>query len=125
MVSRDHCPAVAAAALAAASMLPSCSRARVCPDGATAIASGTSARSASSRPGVQFWPVSLLVASGEKASAWLGRNPTTSEVPPAPAAATSPPLSATPSGVTSDQRVAPAGRTNSCQKLFSTRPTRP
>ena len=34
-------------------------------------------------------------------------------------AATSPPLSATPSGVTSDQRLAPAGRTNSCQKLLS------
>ena len=57
-----------------------CSRARACPDGATASASGTSARAASSRPGVQVWPALLLVASGEKASPWLGRKPTTSEV---------------------------------------------
>src|SRR5580658_8590557 len=119
VVSRDHCPAAAAPAVAAASMLPSLSRARVCPDGAAAIASGTSARSASSSPGVQFLPVSLLTASGEKASAWLGRNPTRTDVPPAPPVATSPPLSATPSGVTRDQRLAPAGRTNTCQKLFA------
>ena len=38
-------------------------------------------------------------------------------MPPVPPAATSPPLSATPGGVTRDQRLAPAGRTNSCQKL--------
>src|SRR5580698_4966108 len=34
-------------------------------------------------------------------------------------AATRPPLSATPGGVTSDHWLAPAGRTKSCQKLFS------
>ena len=119
MASRDHCPAAAAPVVAAVSMPPSCSRARVCPDGATAIASGTSARPASSRPGVQLRPVSLLVASGEKVRPWLGRKPTSSEVPPAPLVATSPPLSATPSGVARDQRLVPAGRTNSCQKLFS------
>ena len=119
MLSRDQCPAAAAAASGAEEMLPSLSRASACPDGATASASGTSARAASSRPGVQFWPALLLVASGEKASPWLGRNPTTSEVPPAPPAATRPPLSATPSGVTRDQRLAPVGRMNSCQKLFS------
>src|SRR5580658_1714553 len=118
VVSDDQCPAVAAAAVGASSMLPSCSRASACPDAPTASASGTSARSASSRPGVQFRPASLLAASGEKARPWLGRNPTSSDVPPAPPAATSPPLSATPSGVTSDQRVAPVGRRKSCQKLL-------
>ena len=41
----------------------------------------------------------------------------TSAVPPP--ARTSPPLSAVPGGVTSFQRVLPAGRMNSCQKLLS------
>jgi len=116
VTSRDHCPAAAAPAVGARSMLPSCSSARAGPDGAAAMASGTSARRASSRPGVQFRPVSVLAASGEKARSWLGRNPTSSE-PPVPAA-TRPPLSATPAGVTSDHVLAPAGRTKSCQKLF-------
>ncbi len=48
---------------------------------------------------------------------WLGRNPVTSACPPP--ARTSPPLSAVPGGVTSFQRVLPAGRMNSCQKLLS------
>ena len=116
MVSGVHCPAAAALAVGAAVMVPSCNRARARPDGSTAMAPGVSARLASSRPGVQFFPVSVLVASGEKARLWLGRKPTTSEV--LPPAATSPPLSATPCGVTSDQRLAPAGRTKSCQKLL-------
>ena len=116
VVSGVHCPAAAALAVGAAAMVPSCSSARVRPDGSTAMAPGVSARAASSRPGVQFFPVSVLVASGEKARFWLGRKPTTREV--LPPAATSPPLSATPCGVTSDQRLAPAGRTKSCQKLL-------
>ncbi len=117
VVSCVHCPAAAAPAVGAAWMVPSCSSARARPDGATAMAPGVAARPAPSRPGVQFFPSSVLVARGEKARSWLGRKPTVSEVPPP--AATSPPLSATPFGVTSDQRPAPAGRTKSCQKLLS------
>ena len=52
-------------AVGAAVMVPSCSSARVRPDGLTAMAPGVSARSASTNPGVQFFPVSVLVASGE------------------------------------------------------------
>ena len=120
VVSGAHCPAAAAPpaspspVICAAWMVPSCSSARVRPDGPTAMAPGVSARPASSRPGVQFRPASVLVASGEKARFWLGRKPTVTEV--VPAAATSPPLSATPCGVTRAQRLAPAGRTKSCQK---------
>ena len=121
VVSCVHCPAAVltsgARAVGAVSMVPSCSSARVRPDGATAMAPGVLARPASSRPVVQFRPASVLVASGEKTRFWLGRKPTVSEVPPP--AATSPPLSATPGGVTSDQRLAPARRTKSCQKLLS------
>ena len=54
---------------------------------------------------------------------WAG-TPTISEARRSPAT-TRPPLSATPAGVASYQRPAPAGRTNSCQKLFCGRPTRP
>ena len=107
VVSGAHCPAAADPAVGAASIVPSCSSARVRPDGPTAMAPGVSASPASSRPGVQFRPASVLVASGEKARFWLGRKPTTSEAPPP--AATSPPLSATPCGVTSDQRPAVRG----------------
>jgi len=60
---------------------------------------------------------SVLVASGENARSWLGRNPMTRDVPVP--AATRPPLSATPGGVTSDHWPAPVGRTKSCQKLSS------
>jgi hypothetical protein len=65
----------------------------------------------------QFRPVLVLAASGEKARSWLGRNPTSSELPVP--VATSPPLSATPAGVTRDHVLAAAGRTKSCQKLSS------
>ena len=65
VVSGVHCPAAAALGVGAVVMVPSCSSARVRPDGLTAMAPGVSARSASSRPGVQFFPVSVLVASGE------------------------------------------------------------
>ena len=115
VVSGAHCPAASPSPfICAAWMVPSCSSARIRPDGPTAMAPGVSARPASSRPGVQFRPASVLVASGEKARFWLGRKPTVTEV--VPAAATSPPLSATPCGVTRAQRLAPAGRTKSCQK---------
>ena len=46
-----------------------------------------------------------------------GRNPATRDRWPRPAI-TSPPLLATPGGVTSCQRSRPAGRANSCQKLL-------
>src|SRR6185437_3116474 len=114
VVSRVHCPAAAAPAVGAVSIVPSRSAASRRPDGLTAIAPGASARPASSSPGVQDRPASVLVASGEKTRFWLGRTPTTRAEPPP--AATSPPLSATPGGVTSDQRPAPAGRAKSCQK---------
>ncbi len=65
VVSCVHCPAAAALAVSAAWMVPFCSSARVRPDEPTAMAPGVSARPASSRPGVQFFPVSVLVASGE------------------------------------------------------------
>src|SRR5207244_655679 len=116
VVSDVHCPAAAASAVAA-STVPSCSSARVRPDGPTAMAPGVSASPASSSPGVQFRPASVLVASGEKIRFWLGRKPTTSEAPSP--AATSPPLSATPGGVTSDQRSLVTGRKKSCQNLSS------
>jgi hypothetical protein len=83
--------------------------------GAAARAPGTSARGASSSPADQLPPPSVVVASGEKASAWLGRNAATTDPPPS-GAATRPPLLATPGGVTSRHAWVPAGRVNSCQK---------
>src|SRR5690349_13261560 len=77
VVSGAHRPAAAEPAVGAASIVPSCSSARVRPDDPTAMAPGVLASPASSRPGVQFPPVSVLVASGEKARFWLGRKPTT------------------------------------------------
>ena len=65
VASGTHRPAAASSAAGAASMVPSCSSARVRPDGPTAMAPGVSARAASSRPGVQFRPASVLVARGE------------------------------------------------------------
>ena len=119
MVSRDHCPAVAAAALAAASMLPSLQQGQ-----------GLAGRGDGHRVGdvgqvgveQARRPVLARVAAGgqrREGQRLAGPEPDQQRVPPAPAAATRPPLSATPCGVTSDQRLAPAGRTNSCQKLFS------
>src|SRR5487761_1655354 len=107
-VSCDHDPPAVLA-----STVPFPSSASCCPDGAMLSASGTLAKAAGSTPAAQFLPVSVLVASGENASDWLALNPMSSEVvfPAAPR----PPLSATPGGVTSDQRLVPAGRTNSCQ----------
>jgi len=65
-------------------------------------------------------PASLVTASGEKVSPWLGRNATVTEV--GPSAATSPPLSATPGGVASSHWSLPAGRVNSSQNRFSAAP---
>ena len=66
-------------------------------------------------PADQDAPLSAVAASGENERSWLGRKPATSA--PAPVTpATSPPLSATPEGVTCRHFGAPAGRANSCQK---------
>src|SRR5262249_50865032 len=112
VTSGAHCPAAAPPAVAA-SMVPSASSASVRPDGPTAMAPGVLARAASSRPGVQSRPASVRGAGGEEAGFGRGRTPPGPE--PVPPAATRPPLSATPCGVTSDQELAPAGRTKSCQ----------
>ena len=86
------------------------------PPGPLARASGASARPGVTGPaGDQLVPPSPEVASGENVRSWLGRNPVTSD-PPVPATSR-PPLSATPAGVASRHRAAPAGRTNSSQKL--------
>src|SRR5689334_22259281 len=114
VVSTVHRPAAAAPAVGDASIVPSRSTASRRPDGPRAIAPGAPAKPASSSPGVHDRPASVLVASGEKTRFWLGRTPTTRAEPPP--AATRPPLTATPGGVTSDQRPAPAGRAKSCQK---------
>ncbi len=88
------------------------------PAGVAASASGAAARPGVSGPaGDQLVPPLLLAASGEKVRSWLGRNPVIIDPPPSPAT-TRPPLSATPGGVASRQRVVPACRTNSCQKLL-------
>src|SRR5215470_10011824 len=87
------------------------------PPGPAASASGALARPGLTGPdGDQVAPPSLVAASGENVRSWLGRNPVTSEPPPAPAT-TRPPLSATPGGDASQQRAPPEGRTNSAQKL--------
>ena len=65
----------------------------------------------------QVLPASLVTASGEKVSPWLGRNATLSEA--GPPAATSPPLLATPGGVTSSHRSLAAARANSSQNWFA------
>src|SRR5260370_10071339 len=81
-----------------------------------ARASGVRAGAPSSgRREAQACPPSRVSISGEKVRFWLGRNPVTSAGPLLPAS-TRPPLSAVPGGVTSCQRVLPAGRRNSCQK---------
>ena len=86
------------------------------PPAPLARASGASARPGVTGPaGDQLVPPSPEVASGEKVRSWLGRNPVTSD-PPVPVTSR-PPLSATPAGVASRHRAAPAGRTNSSQKL--------
>ena len=59
-----------------------------------------------------------MAASGENVRSWLGRNPVSSDAPPVDAA-TRPPLSATPAGVTSRQAAEPAGRVNISQKFSS------
>ncbi len=93
--------------------------ARTWPAGVAASASGAAARPGVGGPaaGDQLVPLLVLDASGENVRSWLVRNPVIMDPPPAPAT-TRPPLSATPGGVASRQRVAPAGRTNSCQKLL-------
>ena len=84
-----------------------------------ASASGTSARPGFTGPAVdQLAPLSLVAASGENVRSWLGRNPVSSDAPPVDAA-TRPPLSATPAGVTSRQAAEPAGRVNISQKFSS------
>ncbi len=89
------------------------------PPGPAASASGTWARPGFTGPAVdQLAPLSLVAARGENVRSWLGRNPVSSDAPPA-GAATRPPLSATPPGVTSRQAAAPAGRANSSQKFSS------
>ena len=62
-------------------------------------------------------PLSELTDKGENVSSWLGSTPASTDGPDIPA--TSPPLSAVPSGVTCDQLVEPAGRWSNCQKVFS------
>ena len=66
--------------------------------------------------GLHVAPPSMLWASGEKWSSWLGRNPTTMDPPAVPA--TRPPLSATPSGVTTDQCEDPGAAWSSCQNVL-------
>ena len=86
------------------------------PPAPLARASGASARPGVTGPaGDHLVPPSPEVASGEKVRSWLGRNPVTSD-PPVPTTSR-PPLSATPAGVASRHHAAPAGRTNSSQKL--------
>ena len=70
------------------------------------MASGTLARPCPRTPGAQVLPPSELAATGEKWFSWFAWNPVTSDVPLAEVA-TSPPLSAKPGGVTSDQRESP------------------
>src|SRR6185437_4153772 len=82
------------------STVPSLSSAARCAPSA-ANASGEAATAASiGPPGDQEAPPSAVCASGENTRSWLGRTATVSDFAP-PAAATSPPLSATPGGVTS------------------------
>src|SRR5260370_27107167 len=86
------------------------------PPGRAARADGTRASPAGSRLGVQRAPPSRVGARGENGRSWLGLKPATRPRPPGEAA-TMPPLAATPGGVASTHRAAPAGRAMSCQKL--------
>ena len=98
------------------STVPSPSRASIAPAPA-ASASGALATGALIRPVRQVLPALLVTASGEKVSPWLGRNATLSEA--GPPAATSPPLLATPGGVTSFHGSLAAARVNSSQNWFA------
>jgi hypothetical protein len=71
------------------------------PEDPDASESGSAFNAAGTNWGVHVLPPVELWAKGENCSSWLGRNPTTAEA--AAAAVTSPPLSATPVGVTTDQ----------------------
>jgi hypothetical protein len=97
--------------------VPLLSRASIVPEAEAANASGTLATGSSSSPVPQVLPPSLVSASGENISPWLGRNATVTEL--RASAATRPPLSATPGGVTSSHPPPAAGRVNSSQNLFS------
>src|SRR6202044_3597505 len=77
----------------------------------TASAAGEAATPLLIGPSAAQWArASAVAATGVKARSWLGRTATVSPLPPS-AAATSPPLSATPGGVTSCQVEDVAGRT--------------
>ena len=67
-------------------------------------------------PADQVVPASAVEASGVNSRSWLGRTATVSALPVS-AAATRPPLSATPGGVTSRQVADLAGRTSTSQNV--------
>ena len=84
-----------------------------------AKAPGEAATPASSGgPADQEAPPSAVAASGENTRSWLGRTATVSELAP-PGETTSPPLSATPGGVTSFQEAEFPARTNTSQNAGS------
>src|ERR1700733_6753488 len=93
--------------LAAAKTVPFCMTASPTgvPDASIASASADRARAPGRKTGLQEAPPSLLDDSGENRSKALGSTPAATESPETPA--TRPPLSAVPSGVTSDQREDP------------------
>ena len=104
--------------LAAARTVPSCMTASPAwtPDASIASASADVARAPGRKTGLHEAPPSLLDDSGENRSKALGSTPAAIESPETPA--TSPPLSAVPSGVTSDQREDPGEACKSCQNVL-------
>ncbi len=105
------------AAVGASSMVPSCSRARFGPGRADGERIGDIGQVGVEQAGR---PVLARVGARRQrreGQVLAGPEPDQHGVRAAPAA-TSPPLSATPGGVTRDQRLAPDGRTKSCQKLL-------
>lgn len=102
---------------------PARTSAKTVPPGAVTTASATGRSAEGSVPATHDFPSLLVRAIGEYSSLRLGSNPAVTTPGPfdtSVAAAAKPPFDATPGGVTSVQRTLPAGRKNTCQKVFRT-----
>ena len=96
---------------------PTTARPPPCGPAPYASASGSGAKAPGRKIGLQVLPVSVLSDNGEKCSSWLGSVPTSTA--PVVTPATSPPLSATPWGVTTVHRDDPGTAWSTCQNVFA------
>ena len=89
------------------------------PSGPEASALGLAVSAPGRKAGLHVRPLSVLTERGEKRKSWLGKKPTATESVPTPGAATIPPLSATPCGVTDDHFDEPGAACSNCQNVLT------